>query len=295
MHIDTKQKHAYLIIAHNNFEQLQVLISLLDDARNDIYLHVDKKSTSFLPKTIKTQYAQLFLVDPISVTWGGHSQIECEILLFRNAASKHYMYYHLLSGVDLPLKTQDEIHAFFQNRFPHNFIGFDKEALKTRNFVFRTQYYHLFQNIAGRSNAPAMRILRILEMMLQKAQALLHIKRNEIVPLYKGTNWVSVTDELVHYILSCEKIIRKQFFYSCCADEVFLHSIAMQSPYRNTIIDDSCRAIVWLRGSPYTYRKDDVPQLLASPKLFARKFDSTVDAEAIRLVVEHLSSDNACK
>lgn len=38
MTVDTSQKHAYLIMAHNNFEQLRILISLLDDVRNDIYL-----------------------------------------------------------------------------------------------------------------------------------------------------------------------------------------------------------------------------------------------------------------
>lgn len=37
-------KHAYLIIAHTNWAQLQKLISVLDDIRNDIYIHVDLKS-----------------------------------------------------------------------------------------------------------------------------------------------------------------------------------------------------------------------------------------------------------
>ena len=30
-------KHAYLIIAHNEFEILKLLVNALDDARNDIY------------------------------------------------------------------------------------------------------------------------------------------------------------------------------------------------------------------------------------------------------------------
>ena len=36
-------KHAYLIMTHGNFENLSVCLSLLDDDRNDIYIHVDKK------------------------------------------------------------------------------------------------------------------------------------------------------------------------------------------------------------------------------------------------------------
>ena len=30
-------------MAHQNFEQLAILLELLDDIRNDIFIHVDKK------------------------------------------------------------------------------------------------------------------------------------------------------------------------------------------------------------------------------------------------------------
>ena len=33
-------KHAFLIIAHNEYPILEVLLSMLDDERNDIYLHI---------------------------------------------------------------------------------------------------------------------------------------------------------------------------------------------------------------------------------------------------------------
>ena len=37
-------KHAFLIIAHNEYPVLEVLLSMLDDERNDIYLHIDKRA-----------------------------------------------------------------------------------------------------------------------------------------------------------------------------------------------------------------------------------------------------------
>ena len=40
----TDKRHAYLILAHHHFGQLRKLISLLDDPRNDIYVHVDRKA-----------------------------------------------------------------------------------------------------------------------------------------------------------------------------------------------------------------------------------------------------------
>jgi len=37
-------KHAYCIMAHGNWTTLQKLVDCLDDERNDVYIHVDKKS-----------------------------------------------------------------------------------------------------------------------------------------------------------------------------------------------------------------------------------------------------------
>ena len=37
------KKHAYLIIAHNQFALLKELLKSIDDERNDIYIHIDKK------------------------------------------------------------------------------------------------------------------------------------------------------------------------------------------------------------------------------------------------------------
>lgn len=39
--------HAYLIMAHNNFYTLEILLRMIDDSRNDIFVHVDKKVESF--------------------------------------------------------------------------------------------------------------------------------------------------------------------------------------------------------------------------------------------------------
>lgn len=49
--MQTNDRHAYLIMAHNNWSILSKLLSLLDDDRNDLFLHIDAKSdmTTFTP------------------------------------------------------------------------------------------------------------------------------------------------------------------------------------------------------------------------------------------------------
>lgn len=37
-------KNAYLIMAHHNFNQLSILLGLLDGFDNDLYVHIDSKA-----------------------------------------------------------------------------------------------------------------------------------------------------------------------------------------------------------------------------------------------------------
>ena len=92
-------KHAFLIIAHNEYPVLEVLLSMLDDERNDIYLHIDKRATELFQqiKKVKMQKAGFYLIEnPIKVYWGDISQVQVEYLLFETALSHGpYAYYHL--------------------------------------------------------------------------------------------------------------------------------------------------------------------------------------------------------
>lgn len=54
---------------------------------------------------IVEKYEGVIIDKPINVKWGNYSQIKCEMLLFKEAfeCPVNFDYYHLLSGVDLPL------------------------------------------------------------------------------------------------------------------------------------------------------------------------------------------------
>lgn len=282
---DTQMKHAYLLMAHANFEQLQTLLDLLDDERNDIYLHIDKKAKNV--PDFRVKHAGLHLIDSINVVWGGYSQIRCEMKLLEAASQGRYRYYHLISGMDLPLKTQDEIHTFFREHDGTEYMYFDEEACHSGSFHDRVQYYYFFGNLGFNTRKKIGHGLRLIDRILVKAQKTLHICRKPVFPLYKGGQWFSITDDLVQYVLSRKEDIRKQFKYTFLTDEVFLQSVAVSSPMRNRIVNEDLRAIDWERGLPYTFRKEDVPMLLASEKLWGRKFDQRVDAEAIEMIAAH--------
>ena len=283
-------KHAYLIIVHGNFEQLQQLITLLDYPENDIYLHVDKKAQNFNPTSFTTDYSSLYHIPRISVNWGGHSLVKCELNLLKAAIPQHYQYYHLLSGADLPIKTQSQIHEYL-DREPHkNYIDFDAVSNASGSAIERVDTYHFFQDKIGRNPSNLSTILYWVEKLLLSVQRKIGIRRKQIIPIYKGSQWFSITDDFARYVLSQEKLIKKQFYHSICADEIFLQSLIMASPYRDTIDTNCLREIDWERGSPYTYQEEDVAMLLKSENLFARKFDCSTGQGAIDQIVTHLNS-----
>lgn len=291
-----KDKHAYLIMAHRTDDLLKTLLHMLDDDRNDIYLHMDRKCQNFNSEVFQSILTKSHLVctPRISVTWGGYSQIEAELILLREAAKKdHYQYYHLISGQDLPIQNQDYIHAFFEDHKGKEFLGYDQSLHKLSD---RYSYYYFFQNKIGRGNSVT-RKLENVSIRMQKGLRINRSGRNKNITFYKGTNWFSITDDLTRYILSKRKWISDTFRMTKCCDEVFIQTLAGNSQFLERIYDFSnqddneaaMRLIDWKRGRPYVFRSCDFKVLISSNMLFARKFDSNVDRDIIREVEKYYS------
>lgn len=91
-------KHAYLIIAHNEPDVLKTLLFMLDDERNDIYLHMDARAVELFNQFKDFQLKKgklIILQNRIAVYWGDLSQVEVEYRLFEAALQNGpYAYYH---------------------------------------------------------------------------------------------------------------------------------------------------------------------------------------------------------
>ena len=267
-------KHAFLIIAHNELRILNILLTMLDDPRNDVYLHLDKKWKLNIQDLYHPQNAQLFLVkERMDVRWGDISLIKLEFRLFRMAyVNGPYLYYHLLSGVDLPIKSQDYIHEFFQRNYGKEFIGFaqgEEDRIDCYNKVMK---FHLFSRHLHNSNKLLISSRIRLENILNK-----YLTRSSSISFQKGTQWVSITNECVKYILNEEKSILKRFKFTICGDEIFLQTLVYNSSFYEkcySVSDEyvsNQREIDWRRGNPYNWTIKDKDFLLHSDKIFARK------------------------
>ncbi|WP_368250752.1 beta-1,6-N-acetylglucosaminyltransferase [Intestinibacter bartlettii] len=292
-------KHAYLIIAHNNFYTLEKLIKLIDDKRNDIYIHIDKKIRNFDFDYYKSivRDSNLIFVDRIKVNWGGFSQIKSELILFKEASKNEYEYYHLISGVDLPIKTQEYIHNFFRN-CNMDFLTNIKSEYIPNEVYQRVSKFYLFQD----SNIP---FLKSIDKKLIKIQDILKINRwDDNIKLQYGSNWASLTHESVKYIIENEKFIYKKFKYTLGADEVYKQTLLFNNEkykkklylyeYNNYHISYNMRHIDWHRGNPYIFLSEDYEELMSNKALFARKFDCNKDRNIIDKIYKKLMGGIVC-
>lgn len=64
-------KHEYLIMAHSDWDLLSKLLKCIDDGRNTIFIHIDKKSKFESSMVYKTVNAKCTFIKRRKVAWGG--------------------------------------------------------------------------------------------------------------------------------------------------------------------------------------------------------------------------------
>lgn len=294
-------RHAYLILAHCNPGQLKKLLSLLDDPRNDIFVHIDRKA-DFGPEALARccSHSAVHSVEPrIAVHWGGVSIMRAELALLEAALPGHYAFYHLLSGMDLPIKTQDEIHAFFEEHPGKEFLNYWQFKPTTKN---RFRYFTLFPEGAG-SFLP-----NLANNIAKGLQMLLGIRINRGIDFRFASQWFSITHACAEYVLSQKEWLEKVFRHTNTPDEVFLATVIWNSPFRERLKDAgehiqnqdihntaNMRFIDWTRGEsirhPWVFREEDWDLLMREPHLWARKFDERVDSRIIDRLFRQLKRD----
>ncbi len=293
-------KHAYLILAHKNFNQLKTLITLLDDPRNDIFIHVDAKAKKFNEQDFNNicKHSRLiFLPMRNKVNWGGVSIMRTELALLKTAASSGtYDYYHLLSGMDMPLKTQDEIHEFFNSHKGKEFINLWEIQ---PDIIDRFKYVTVFPE--------GQRVFhtRLVNKAFIGLQKWVGYNINKDVVFYYGSQWFSITDNLVRHILGKEDWLEKVFKSTSICDEIFLPTLVCNSRFKENLFIaqpsksnkdatlGNMRLIDWTRGEsgrhPWTFKKEDYHMLKSAKHLFARKFDENVDENIIKMLYADLA------
>ena len=284
-------KIAILILLHEYTEQQKMLVNQLS-SDFDVFVHIDKKSTVGVKDV---EQDTVFAFKEYKVYWGSFTQILATLFLFEKAYTYNksgggYNRYILISGADIPLKTNREIMRFFENNTVEYFEyhKLPKPQWSRQNGGFdRMDFYH-FNYDRRKKRLSINKLLnaaneRIVIPMLR----FLHIKRKRFCSEYfGGANWMDLTNSCVSQILDFLKHTPdyvKSFKFTRCADEIFFHTIIMNYVSGVTVENNSLRYIDWHTGPefPRTLRMEDYASMKESGMLFARKFDLKTDSDII--------------
>ena len=290
-------RHAWLILTHGNFAILEKQLRFLDSENADFFIHVDAKADFDEERfSAVTERSRVTFVPRRRISWGHFAIAEAELELLRAAAPGRYDYYHLLSGVDVPVKPRAYIEEYFTRAPGTNYVNFLAPEI-SRADLYRVMFYYPMQRYNIRK--PAVR--RALRNFSAAVQLGFGVDRTRRLPdgfaFQKGAQWFSITHALAAYLLEKEDEICRIFSDTYCPDEMFVQTEIINSPFRDTLPEHafendyaSClRYIDWQRGNPYTFTDADLAELLSTPEtaLFARKFDYRSAPAVVDALFDH--------
>jgi hypothetical protein len=294
-------KQAVLITAHTEINHLKQLIKSFD---NDfvLYIHIDKRSR--IPKheidAIKNYRNVVFISRKYNVNWGGTNYLEC-ILLLANESIKNsdIEYIHLLSGQDFPLKSCDYIKNYLTVNHGKEFLNYfvishDPWGIEdVDEWISRIHYYHFYDLFNARSKYGAKLIYYLL-----RAQQILQLKRDitGLPKLYGGSAWWTLSYSCLKYVVDYTKsnlTLLKRFKYTCSPEEVFFHTIIMNSPFMVNVENNNLRYVDWkFRNGhiPANLDENDYETIINSDAFFARKFQYPISQKLVDRLKKYITT-----
>lgn len=284
---------AHLILAHKAPAQLERLVRALAHPQDSVFIHLDLK-TDYRPFAKLASLPNVhFIHQRLDVKWGGYSLTQAALEGMREIlrAPAEYDFINVLSGEDYPIKSLVAIHDYLALHVGSSFLAYqpDSAAWWQHNQSRITQYHLTNFRFRGQY---------FVQQLLNR---LLPARKPLPLPVLNGDNaggWYTLSPGCAAYVIDfidTHPTLRRFARYTWGSDEFLLHSILLSSPLAPTIINSNLRYIDWAGGgsSPKLLTHQDLPGLLASPMLYARKFDINQDTSVLDQL-DQLNKAGAC-
>lgn len=298
---------AYLILAHRNPAQVARLFKALHHPEDTFVLHFDRRAPAELHtlgrELAAAHPANVFMLPSRSILWGGGvmSEVQIEAMGAALEASAAWRHFINLTGQDFPLRSRAAILARLEASPDANYIGWHDPLASGlwKNARERIEHYHLEWPWLHRLLAvPGLgRRLRAVLGWTNRIPYVPGYRRRwpDFFRYYGGANHVVLTREACHHLLKSPhaRRIRRWLLPAAHANEIVFPSVLLNSPLAHTVINDHLRAVEFpnpASPNPRTFTSADLPRLLASPALYARKFDDKVDAAVLDALQAHIQT-----
>lgn len=273
---------AYVIVAHQLPGQLVRLVRRLNSPNAQFLIHINRRSDDSILDAVAAGLAGLDNVVFLRrhrLHWGSFGHVRATIEAFDELERRDlpHDYVALMTGQDYPIKPAAEIERVLAASGGHSFMAFDRVPGGVIDGMKRITHWH-----ERRIGVPR--------------GWHLSVPVNRRYPLgmvpWGGSSYWWLTREAVDHVRDWirEHPRGYRFFrHVDIPDEVMFQSILMNSPLADRVVCDELRLVDWTRRPmPWIFRADDLEELRTSPKMVARKFDMTVDAEILDLIDREL-------
>jgi hypothetical protein len=295
---------AHILLVHKHPEQVNAFVrQLAGDGNADVYIHVDAKCEDAMVRAIHAGGCVSLLEERVPVAWGDFSVIEATLRLLRavRASGKTYDFITLNSGQDLLIRHGLREHlAANRDRV---FLSAKRiEPADPENNAWKIRWPRVTRNLYDSPFHPY-RLLRAALVRCYRWN--LNLRPNPLAlpegwSFYRDAQWFCVPGGVADYILDYldqHPDYCRLFQDALAPDEFFFTTLIMNSPYAAQVTGAHLTHLNFgksLRDKnhPVVATMDDIPSMEDSGRFFARKFDQSLDGNAIRYFCEKYGHPN---
>ncbi len=291
---------AYIILAHNYPEQLTRFITQLNTDDVSFFIHIDKKADSKIYNHVFTQFNKfpnVFFLKRYNSGWGSFDAVRATLEGIKTIVKtgNYFDYVIHLSGQDYLIKSNTQIHTFFQENKGKEFIEYFPLPCSKwlGGGLRRIEYWHIRWNDDYFCIPKQREFKSPIASFFYSLLILLLPKKRKLpqgTTLYGGSAFWCLTGECVKYINDFVRQNPKfvnRFNYTLLADELFYQILVLNSPFKDKVVNNHMRYIDWGDVNAYHPRileKKDFEKIRQSEKLFARKFDARKDSDILDMI-----------
>lgn len=284
---------AIIIIAHKKPEQVFNLCTILIEKFN-VYVHFDKKCVLELEMKHKFESIGVKVFSHFSVNWGGYNIVAAELLLLREALKdSRNNYFHIISGEDWLVSSVKDIYDYYEAS-DSIFMTYENSTKVIKSCECVNWWYRLYFNYDNLNRRTFYgkvyhRMLLIIQLLL-RVNKLKKLKiTNEI---YCGSQWMDLPRYSVEYIFDFLKTHEEYidvFKTSFCPDEAIFQTILVNSKYKDKIVCNNHRYILWKEkygNYPAILDIDDYDDIVKDLHHFCRKIDLKISCDLINKLMK---------
>lgn len=298
-------KVAFIVLAYQRPAQLARLVSVMRDPRARIYVHVDRgvRLAPFTHALASAGGHDVVLLRRHPSRWGTAECVDAVLEGLAAAVADGCGYVFLISEHDFPLRPVREIVEFADHAGSRSYLEHWPVSSSLHRFHGRDRTDFYAYTLFGRRelcippgedvhflSVPG----RIRNQVLRARSSLMPPRR---FPTYArpfaGATWWNLSRPASEHILRFvaeHPDYRRYHQHTWVPEEVFFQSILLGTDFadRYEVVGDNLRFYRWDGVRARVLTVEDLPAIVSSGKLFARKFDTAVDDTVLARLAERV-------